>query len=402
MRQYTSPNARLIDRVCYLSKSPSKDTDLYGNEIEVKHTFPYNPDSKTAPDTAERWANHSVWNQKTRTYENVPKQIAVERDNTPFNVWVIDLDVRSEGGRAYKVIDEDNNCFDLREDQVLEVFKHSGILKGGGIPGTFVWGILGSQMRMVLVGGDLHKKMVEQAASLKDHQRKQAAGLTPTEGTLQFGHIYRKRDKSLHVFVGRVKTSPEAKTLFAFVQLPTPPHDFGDDMDFGDDSHGAHMRAEREVARAWETMSWEERCKWAWYDTNFWTYTQYRDGVPEGYYDHPGDIVLLTSPKFEAEVTDMGDATELAKKLFDNAESKHKYVNGKGDDLAEAEFVLSNNNHPREWPSQYGGTSWYSNGQYVRITEEERKAQFIVKYKLVTAEYIANRAAFQFGMMWQS
>jgi len=167
MRKLYASNQRLLDRVCYVSKAESNDTDLFGNEIKVRHTFPYNPDSKTAPETAKQWADNTIWDHKTHRYVKGPEPEFLERANDPFSVTVIDLDVRSEGGRAYKVVDQDGRCFDLREDQVLEVFKHSGVLAGGQIPGRFVWGILGSQMRMVLVGGDLHKEMVAQTEAFE-------------------------------------------------------------------------------------------------------------------------------------------------------------------------------------------------------------------------------------------
>lgn len=60
---------------------PSKDTDLFGNEITVRHTFPYNPDSKTAPETAKRWANNDTWDYKTRTHVKGPEPEFLERAN---------------------------------------------------------------------------------------------------------------------------------------------------------------------------------------------------------------------------------------------------------------------------------------------------------------------------------
>ena len=250
MRSHYASNQRLLDRVCYLSRAPTKDTDLFGNEITVKHTFPYNPDSKTAPETAKRWADNTTYDHKTRQYVKGPEPEFLERANDPFSITIIDLDVRSEGGRAYKVVDTQDRCFDLREDQVLEVFKHVGILAGGQVPGQFVWGILGSQMRMVLVGGDLHKEMVAQLESLKNFKRDQALGRTPTEGTLKFGCIYRKRDGSHHVFLGKVKAPGAEKASFAFLKLPESPPLHEDLTTYDDlgEQYSEHAKHQRDAS----------------------------------------------------------------------------------------------------------------------------------------------------------
>lgn len=50
--------------MCYLSRAPSNDTDLFGNEITVKHIFPYNPDSKASPKTAKRWTDNTTYDQQ--------------------------------------------------------------------------------------------------------------------------------------------------------------------------------------------------------------------------------------------------------------------------------------------------------------------------------------------------
>lgn len=400
MRSHSASNQRLLDRVCYLSRAPSKDTDLFGNEITVRNTFPYNPDSKTAPETAKRWADNTTYDHKTRQYVKGPDPEFLERNNDPFGITIIDLDVRSEGGRAYKVVDSQDRCFDLREDQVLEVFKHVGIHAGGQVPGSFVWGILGSQMRMVLVGGDLHKEMTTQAESLKNFKRDQVAGRTPTEGTLQFGHIYRKRDQSIHVFLGRVKVPGNDKVLFAFMKLPTKPNDHEDndrvDDALEEDHWAQHARQERAIAQKWDTMSWHERCQWEWHDSHDWLQSQYKDCEP-GYYHHPEDITLMSSPKFEGE--ESGDAMLLAEELVINAGAKHKYVNGKGDDLAEERFAAANGGQERQWNYGYSRTGGYNQDWY-RQSDEERKRREAETRKTAQTAYIAYRTGFMKEMTW--
>ena len=126
MKSYDN-SGRILERVCYASKSPVKAKDICGVEITVSDTFPYNPDSKTSPKTAKEWAMPKSYDYKTKQYVTGPEPVVTERYNDPFAVSIIDLDVRSQGGRAYKVIDEENRRFDLREDQVLEVFRRTGV-----------------------------------------------------------------------------------------------------------------------------------------------------------------------------------------------------------------------------------------------------------------------------------
>lgn len=404
MRKHYASNQRLLDRVCYLSRAPSKDTDLFGNEITVKHTFPYNPDSKTAPETAKRWADNTTYDHKTRQYVKGPEPEFLDRANDPFSVTIIDLDVRSEGGRAYKVVDQSGRCFDLREDQVLEVFKHSGILAGGVIPGQFVWGVLGSQMRMVLVGGDLHREMTAQAEALKESNRRRASGAAPTEGTLKFGCIYRKRDGSLHVFLGKVRQPGADKASFAFLKLPQSPPLHEDVTRYDDlgeqySEHAKHQREEHAIAQKWDRMTWQERCQWEWHDSHDWLQRQYKDVEP-GYYHHPEDIVLMSSPKFEEELVEM--AQDLARQVRENAGAKHKYVNGKGDDLAEERWKRDHNGgEERQW--NYGYRRGYGYDQeWYRIGDEERKRRERAARASAQKAYVEARLVFQKELRWES
>ena len=141
-----------LDKVGYVSCKPVSVTDLNYNTYLVHDTMAFNPNSKTAPDTAFTWA--SGYGQKFFT------PTSIEIDNKPFNIKIIGLEVRSQGGRAYKVIDDKNRRFDLREDQVFEIIRLCGIDKGGEVKIPVVWGILGSQVRLILVGGKLYNEMM--------------------------------------------------------------------------------------------------------------------------------------------------------------------------------------------------------------------------------------------------
>jgi hypothetical protein len=148
-----------LDKVGYISQSPKSAQDLLGNTIKVYDTMAYNLNSKTAPSTALSWATSpgSYINGKWVVNTVIPKP--EELPNNPFKIKIIGLDIRSQGGRAYKVIDIKNRRFDLREDQVFEIIANCGIEKGGVIPLPVVWAVLGSQIRIILVGGKLYSEM---------------------------------------------------------------------------------------------------------------------------------------------------------------------------------------------------------------------------------------------------
>ncbi len=309
----------------------------------------------------------------------------VERTNEPFSVTIISLDVRSEGGRAYKVIDDEKRRFDLREDQVIEVFRQTGIEPGGRIPSEFVWGVLGSQVRMVLVGGEMHSEMLRCTEALREAKQQRKSGVAPKQSTFVPGRVYRKRDQSLHVFVGKAKVPDSKKPLFAFVELPEAPDDHaGEDLD-GAEAAVFHYievaRKEREVAKKWPSMSWLERCEWS-------RQARYTETT---YYE---DIVMLSSPKFDAETSD--DCTELVEQFRLNAGSQHKYVDGFRQDLAENRYQKANGGQSRVWYPRAGWDdfSWW------RRSESERQKITAEQHKKTMAEYIETRAQFQREITW--
>lgn len=392
MKNKVIGNAKLLDRVCYISRPPSKYTDIFGKEITVQHTFPYNPDSKTSPTTAKHWATLREYDHKNQRYIESHSPEPIELKNDPFTVTIVDLDVRSEGGRAYKVIDEQNRCFDLREDQVLQVFKHVGISPGGKIPGEFVWGIQGSQVRMTLVYGDSYNEMLAQDTERKRIEEARALKVTPTESTLQFGHIYQKRDKSLHMFLGKVKAPGANKLAFAFVKMPDRPpfHDNLEALDIlGERSeHTKHLHEEHAVAQKWDTMTWTERCDWWWYGNKEWLHRFYKDQVEPGYYYSLTFITLLSSPKLEE---DVGEDVAFAEVLRKNENAKHHYDNGYGDNLPEKLWEKEHNNGLRR------DMTLHVNWNLPAVRRQEIQKQHNDKVKAAEAQA---RADFRDRLQW--
>lgn len=111
-------------------------------------------------ETGKRWAEgYYTWPKTDKTRDTVE---IVEMENKPFTgIRIFNLEVRNEGGRAYKVATEDGYWFDLREDVLLDVIRNTGIKKGGVLNGEFIWATVGSQNKIIRVGSSLHKECLE-------------------------------------------------------------------------------------------------------------------------------------------------------------------------------------------------------------------------------------------------
>lgn len=311
---------RLLKRVAYALRKAEQAKNITGDSITVRDAFPYNPESKTAPKSALRWASGY-------RYGNEPEYVpdVIERDNDPFTATITDLEGRGNGGRAYKVVDVDMRRFDLREDQLMEILRDVGILPGGVVAGSFVWGLAESQLRLVMVGGKLHRAMTEGAQTKDVLDARAAAGELFEAGRLVVGHVYKKRDGTLHAYLGLGTFPDAAKPLHAFVEMPDPPPmpdlKAADPAWMTDDrkvTWRANQEREAEVATAWPGLSWERRCKHQWEDR----YRDY-DGTSRGRF-HPDPIVLMASPKFDSDEGVLEPA--FLASLRSNKNGAHRYA----------------------------------------------------------------------------
>lgn len=394
---------KLLSKVGYAVRTEVEAENLMGDRIKVRDAFPFNPASKTSPQTARAWADEGPWNPKTRSYSAPGSGEVVEVDNEPFHVTIVDLAFRGHGGRAYKVIDDDHRRFDLREDQLMEVFRRCGISAGGRVPGKFVWGMLSSQMHLVLVGGDLHDKLTEETRKREEIDVFHGSGTAPNKSNLQVGHVYRKRDGSQHLFIGKVR-APGAKQLqYAFVKMPEPPHTYYETVEdvlaarAADSNqeiryaknHYREMEAAVRTRQDWPTMTWAQRCDWEWYVSRSFTYDTYSDQVPAGYYDSPEPIVLMTDPKFDADTGDV--AEDLARSLRVNAKDKHLYHNGHSDDLSEKMYVSEHGPRKELYESYF--KSYF---KHMYLSVEEQNARKAAR----DDEVLAARKEFKSRLTW--
>jgi len=160
-------------------------------------------DSKPSQVTAERWAKGGQYWSPAGAYkdnEAVPEPDAIDNEPIPW-LRVVGLDIRSEGGRAWKVLTPEGYLVDLRDDVLLEVLFNKGVPKGGKIKGPFQWVKLGSQMRIVLVKSTMYKaiqKSQEERAKKKARPRMKAADLV-------VGGLYSTQMGSIKLYFGRVR-----------------------------------------------------------------------------------------------------------------------------------------------------------------------------------------------------
>ena len=159
-------------------------------------------------ETGSEWIKQKRWDYASKSYVSEEGSKIIEVDNLPFsNLRIINLEIRGQGGRAYKVCadlgGEANVYFDLREDILLDCIFEQGIQTGGVIKGPFVFARIGSQMKPIRVGSLLYKKLQEVAK--KDKQK-------PCD--LEIGGVYEDKKGGRFIYLGEffTKSSKEAKS----------------------------------------------------------------------------------------------------------------------------------------------------------------------------------------------
>jgi hypothetical protein len=164
---------------------------------KVTPAFPVDSKDDKTMKRAIDWATQDGWDYSSNK-RKVKKHDTKEVENKPLsNVKVLSLEQRGQGGRAYKAL-IDNFYVDLREDVLMDTLLQSGVEPGGLLKGEYVWAKMGSQMKLVRVGSELHRLVVE-FDSKKD--------IKPVgKADLEVGGVYQDRKKNKAIFVGYVNT----------------------------------------------------------------------------------------------------------------------------------------------------------------------------------------------------
>ncbi|MFA6234129.1 MAG: hypothetical protein WC824_08085 [Bacteroidota bacterium] len=179
-----------------------------GGAFKAKAAFVTDTKSKGSLDTAKRWAD-GYGAGKTGNPE------VVTQDNDTFpSLRVVDLDARSEGGRAWKAITPEGWYVDLREDVILDVFKAGCVMQkhpdgGLNLEGPFRWVKYGTQMRIALLDSDIYREI----AVSNQLKAKAKIGLKDIE----IGGVYLSSGRKVAVYLGRVVF--KGKKSLAWVHL---------------------------------------------------------------------------------------------------------------------------------------------------------------------------------------
>jgi hypothetical protein len=160
---------------------------------EATPGFPVDANNKKRIDTARMWARN-----RGRRYgrsRDTEVEIKEEKyDNSPMTLRVVNIEYRSRGGLVFKVVDQRGYLFDLREDVLLDAVINPGVEPGGQLGGGYVWGVLGSQTRLVRYGSDLYDDLVE-SGKLRDLKKISLKALKPNT-------FYETRRGEIGLFVG--------------------------------------------------------------------------------------------------------------------------------------------------------------------------------------------------------
>lgn len=175
----------------------SDDSGLKTVKQIVTPAFPVDSTDASMLAKANSWASDGGWNFDTRArIVKVPQTVEVENKGIK-NVRVLSLEQRANGSRAYKAL-IDNFYVDLREEVLMDVLLQVGVKPGGILQGEYVWAKMSSQMKLVRVGSELHRLIVE-FDSKKD--------IKPIlKKSLEVGGIYQNRKKQRAVFLGYANT----------------------------------------------------------------------------------------------------------------------------------------------------------------------------------------------------
>lgn len=192
------------DNIKYVQRQPREVSDYWEHDwltpeelrrkgILVAEAFPVDSKNKKTLETAMSWARRRNYHDKGPVVP--PKVTEVPNDPIP-TVEIVSLDIRSEGGRAWKVLIHGTYYVDLREDVFLDTLRNgTGVIRGE-LSGPFVWCSVGSHMKLVRVGSKLHDAVL--AAGVRRDSK------NVTGGALELGCIYQNRKGEKFVYLGLV------------------------------------------------------------------------------------------------------------------------------------------------------------------------------------------------------
>jgi hypothetical protein len=132
-------------------------------------------------------------------YKNNQSAIStVILNNDPIkNIRLFCLQKRFGGSNHYKIL-IDNFLLDVKEDVLIESILTEGVKVGGILQGEFIWAKFGSKLKLIRVGSELYKSILEfkSKKSLPPLRKKE----------LIVGGVYQTIRKDYAIYLGEVDT----------------------------------------------------------------------------------------------------------------------------------------------------------------------------------------------------
>jgi hypothetical protein len=184
--------------------------------ITVYSSYPVEVGDEKCLERAKKWAEYlNLHSWDTKAVKHIV-QIDTLNNDPLEKLKLISLESRGEGGRAYKVLVNDKYYVDLREDVLMDVMIQVGVEPGGILGGYFIWAKLANQMRLVRVGSELHKMLVD------SHNKKDMPKIS--KSNLEVGGVYKTRQGSCGIFISYVNTvryePKDTFDSFSFQEIP--------------------------------------------------------------------------------------------------------------------------------------------------------------------------------------
>lgn len=192
--------ARIPEGITYVFRAPRDvaigwdDIEETGTMARVDPAFPTETGNAKTLATAQQWACGYGCEAEASTCAVANAPIA--------KITIVNLELRDEGGRAYKAalptIEGRTPYVDLREDVFLDAMLTNGVAPGGVLDGPFIWARVGSQMKLIRVGSVLHRHVVE----ADERGRRKVVASTD----LVRGGVYANKKGDLFVYLGQCDT----------------------------------------------------------------------------------------------------------------------------------------------------------------------------------------------------
>lgn len=137
-------------------------------------------------------AKYNASNMTTALYD--------EKENSSIsNVKILHIANNGSGALSYKGLIDNKYIVDLKDDLILDSALKNGIKKGGILKGEYIWGVVNNTMRLIRVGSELHKLLLEFSV------RKKIKPILHEE--LKIGDIYQNLSKQKYIFIGKANTT---------------------------------------------------------------------------------------------------------------------------------------------------------------------------------------------------